>query len=160
MIIPTANYRARATICGVLSLSLLAGCTSTAGNKEVAGTGIGATIGAAIGASLGDDQGSRLIGSVAGAVIGGLIGNRIGAALDAEDRKRLAEITRQAAKSGGAKSFRNRKSGVRATARVTKTQTSSTGQVCRTVVQEVVLADGRRLNDSVDACQGRNGWNV
>jgi surface antigen len=139
---------------------LTSGCAQTTGKKEQVGTVMGAAAGGLIGSQFGGSTNERIAGSIIGAVLGGLIGNRIGAALDEEDRKRLAEITRQSAASGGVRSFKNSKTGVSAKTRVVSSSTSASGQVCRTIEQEVVTRDGTLLKDQVTACRTENGWVV
>lgn len=130
------------------------------GPKESTGTFSGAVLGGAIGSMFGGDAAGRIVGGLAGAAIGGMIGNRIGASLDEEDQRRLAQATRQAMSSGGASKFSNSRTGVKGSARVTKTSKNPSGQTCRTVTQEVVLKNGSVSRDTVTGCKGLNGWSV
>lgn len=146
-------------VCGVLLTSLaLAGCETT-GPKQQGGAVLGAVVGGVIGSQLGGDTEGRILAGLAGAAVGGLIGSSIGAQLDAQDRKRLEQITLSSMSTGSVRSFRNPKTGVKATTRVVKSSTSG-GQACRTVQQDVVLADGRIARDTVRGCKGKNGWSV
>jgi uncharacterized protein YcfJ len=136
------------------------GCTQTPGSRESAGTVIGTVVGGVIGSQIGGNAGARIASGLIGAAIGGFIGNRIGAALDAEDQKRLTEITRQSAASGGSRSFSSRRTGVTARTRVVGSSTSASGQACRTVEQQIVKRDGTVLSDQVTACRSGNQWVV
>lgn len=138
----------------------LAACNQTGRSREQAGTVIGAVAGGLIGSQIGGNAGARVAATLAGAAIGGLIGNRIGAALDAEDQRRLAAITRQSAASGAARSFSNRRTGVTARTRVVGTSTSFSGQACRTVEQQIIKRDGTTVSDRVTACRSGNQWVV
>lgn len=141
-------------LCGVLLASLaLAGCETT-GPKQQGGAVLGAIAGGILGSQIGGDT-----GTVVGIVAGGFIGGAIGSELDAQDRKRLEQITRSSMTTGSVRSFRNPKTGVKATTRVVKSSNSG-GQACRTVQQDVVLADGRIARDTVRGCKGKNGWSV
>lgn len=128
-------------------------------NKETLGTVGGVIIGGLIGGALGGRGSGAALGAVGGALVGGFLGNRIGAHLDEQDRLALARLTRQAAASGGPRSYYNRRTGIRATIRPGRSYTSA-GQICRTVQQEVVMKDGTLMNDSVKSCKGANGWVV
>ncbi len=143
----------------ILILALaLSSCTKTGGSKQNAGILIGAAAGGLIGSQFGSD-GGRVAAGAAGALIGAVIGGSIGAQLDAQDRARLRSITAASARSGKSHSFRNNKTGVRATASVVKT-TNENGRLCRTVKQNVVLANGSVSSDTVSACKGANGWSL
>lgn len=88
------------TAVGVL---LLTACVTP--SKEQIGTMAGGVLGAAVGAKV---DGRR--GAVIGGLIGAAIGNRIGAHLDENDRKRLAELERQALQTGSGGTFVTNKS--------------------------------------------------
>jgi len=82
-----------------------------------------------------------------------VIGASIGSALDEQDRRQLAAMTRATATSGKNRRYRNSKTGVTLT-----TRTAGIVGDCRTVEQEVVMADGTRRVDSVQACRTQKGW--
>jgi surface antigen len=129
------------------------------GTREEQGTAAGSLLGGVLGGIAGGRGSRGVAGAVAGAAIGGFIGNRIGAALDEQDRQALARATRAAASSGKPKSFASRKSGARGRVEVVSSSRVD-GRECRTIKQEVVLKDGRTLNDTVRACKGSRGWEV
>lgn len=142
----------------LISALTLSSCASTGGPKQDAGVLIGAAAGGLIGSQFGSG-GGRVAAGAAGAVIGAVLGGSIGAQLDAQDRARLRAITAASVRSGKTQSFRNSKTGVRATASVVKTTTEN-GKTCRTVKQNVVLANGSVSSDTVSACKGANGWSI
>jgi surface antigen len=140
----------------------MAACSSAEyGQKEAQGQEIGSIVGNIVAPYIpvGNSVAGQLLQANAG-TIGGLIGGAIGAALDEEDRKALEESTRVAFRSGKPQTFSNRKTGVRASVRVTGSRTNEEGRQCRTVKQEVKLKDGTALSDTVSACRGPNGWEV
>jgi surface antigen len=126
------------------------------GPREEGGTAAGALIGGALGGALGGRN--PVAGAIVGAAVGSFVGNRIGAALDEADRQALSSATRAAVVSGKPKRF-SRKGGARGKVDVVRTSQSN-GRQCRTLRQEVVLKDGRVLNDTVNACKGPRGWEV
>jgi surface antigen len=153
--------RAGAAICATLALGIAATCAvpvqAQMGPRESEGTAAGAIFGGILGGALGGRGGGAIGGAIAGAAIGGFLGNRIGAALDEEDRRAVAQVTRSAAASGKSRRYTNKKTGVKARADVVSSRRVD-GRECRTVKQEVVLKDGSVLSDTVRACKGPNGW--
>lgn len=135
----------------------LASCETT-GPKQQSGAVIGALAGGLVGSQFGSGSG-RVGAALAGAALGGIIGGSIGAQLDAQDRARLQEITTASIRTGGNRSFRNPKTGVRATTRVVSSNNAN-GKLCRTVQQDVTLANGQVSRDTVSGCKGPNGWTV
>ncbi len=153
-------------ICIASICSGLLACASTpgydqVGQKEAQGQQTGSLIGGMIGAYVpgGNSIAGQVLKSQAG-TIGGLVGSAIGAALDEEDRQALERTTRVVFASGQPKTFSNKKTGVRGSAKVAGSHVSASGQQCRTVKQEVMLKDGTALSDTVSACKGPNGWEV
>ena len=163
----TFGCSSRLLMCGVAACAIVVGSVAPApaqmGPQEEEGTAAGAifggVIGSVLGGAIGGRAGSAIVGGIAGATIGSLIGNRIGAALDEQDREAMLETTRAAVRSGRTRRFRSRHSGVRGRAVVVR-ESKVAGKPCRTIKQEVVLQDGRKLSDTVKACRGPNGWEV
>ena len=157
------SNRSKAIICATLAFGMIVMCGrpghAQMGPNESSGTAAGAIFGGIIGGVLGGRGGSAVGGAIAGATVGGLIGNRIGAALDEEDRAAVARVTRSAIRTGRTRHYRNKRTGVKAKARVVRSRKVE-GHECRTVKQEVVLKDGSVLSDTVRACKGPNGWQV
>lgn len=152
---------AKTAICATLALGLFATFTAPAGaqmgQNESQGTAAGAIFGGILGGVLGGRGGAAVGGAIVGATLGGLIGNRIGAALDEEDRVAMEQATRSAITTGKSRSYRNKRTGVKARAQVVSSRRVD-GRECRTVKQEVVLKDGSTVSDTVRACKGPNGW--
>jgi surface antigen len=161
-----ATTRRLLRIASVLSISGLLACSGNpgydqVGQKEAQGTQVGSIVGSVIGGyvPVGNSIAGQVIASQAG-TIGGFVGGRIGAALDEQDRRALEQTTRAAFQTGERKSFSSNRTGVQGSVTVTANSKNAVGQPCRTVKQEVVLADKRMLSDSVSACKGPNGWEV
>lgn len=129
------------------------------GPRESGGAFGGALIGGALGSLVGGKSGARVGGAIAGAVIGGFIGSRIGAALDEQDRQRLARETRASMEQNTPRQFTGQ-SGAKVKTRVTGSSKNAAGQTCRTVEQEVVGKDGQVVKDQVTGCKGPDGWSV
>jgi surface antigen len=149
-------------------LFLVSGCANgpvnpdQIGQKEADGQAVGSILGGTIGNFLpgGGSVASQVIKSNAG-TIGTLIGGAIGAALDEEDRRKLDEATRRALNSGAAATFANERTGVRATVTPTAATRAADGKQCKTAKQDVVLANGKVLTETVKACKGADGgWEV
>jgi surface antigen len=136
---------------------LISSGANAQGQRQTEGATAGAVVGGIIGSFFGNDQTSKVIGGVIGAVAGGLVGGHIGAILDEEDRRQLNTITQQTMESGRTNQFRNDKTKITGTAKVTETGQNG-GQVCKTVEQEIIKADGSRAVDTIKACKGPNGW--
>ncbi|KAA5599565.1 hypothetical protein [Blastochloris sulfoviridis] len=150
---------AAGTVAMVLAVSA-GGASAQMGSKEQGGAIGGALIGGAVGSFIGGNAAARVGSAVAGAMIGSFIGSRIGAALDEEDRRQLARMTRASMESNSGKQYTSRKTGAKVRTRVAKTARNAEGQTCRTVEQEVVTKDGRVVKDRVTGCRGPNGWSV
>lgn len=134
---------------------------SQTGQKEMQGSQVGSIVGSVVGAYIpgGNSVAGQVLRSQSG-TIGGLVGGAIGAALDEEDRRALAQTTRDALTSGQRKTFSNNQTGVRGSVTVTSSRVDSGGNQCRTVKQDVRLKDGTALADTVSACKGPSGWDV
>jgi len=137
-----------------------AGCNSAVGQREAAGTIIGAAVGGLIGSQFGGNTGARIAAGFAGATIGGLIGNRIGSYLDEKERQQLAAITRETAMTGKPRSFTSLRTGARVKTRLANTSVNDVGDTCRTVVQEILLPDGTSAMDTVKACRSNGQWQI
>jgi surface antigen len=143
-------------------LILVAGFFSTSasaqGPKEQEGQIIGGFLGGIVSMVPG---GTSVAGQVVRSMaptVGTLVGGAIGAQLDEEDRRALAAATSRAFNSGSKQSFRG-KSG-RGTVTVVENKKNDAKQPCRTVRQDVILASGQTLSDSVSACKGPKGWQI
>ncbi|MFZ0844768.1 MAG: hypothetical protein WAM62_03185 [Pseudolabrys sp.] len=146
----------RNSICLALAaliavVSAYGAIAQNSGSNQSGGAIFGAIIGGVIGGSIGGSAGSRIVGGIAGAAIGGLIGSSIGSYLDDQERRQLASMTRSTASTGRARHYRGKSGSI-------STRMSSESGSCRTVEQEVVMADGTKRNDSVQACRTEHGW--
>ena len=150
---------------GALCLAL-SGCVAGEGQKQQAGTVIGAVVGGVIGSQIGGSTGARIAAGIAGSLIGGFVGGAIGAQLDEADRQALAEMTYYTASTGAPRRYYNPRTRVRvATRPVRTTRVAATptqvASLCRTIEQEVVLADGTKKQDTIQSCRGSDGnWKV
>jgi surface antigen len=144
-------------VFGCLALS---GCSQTGGSNEATGAQLGSIAGTVVASAVpfGGLAAPAVAGlAIAAPQIGSLIGASIGRDLDERDRQQLAMMTQATLNSGGSQSYRSERTGVRLSTRVAKTRRAE-ANACRTVEQEVVLADGTKRTDSVRACRGPNGW--
>lgn len=144
-------------VLAISAVLVLSGC-ETSGPKQQSGAVIGAVAGGILGNQFGSG-GGRVAATFLGAGLGGLLGGSIGAQLDAQDRQRLNEITTASIRSGGSRSFRNAKTGVKGSTKVVRSSNED-GKLCRTVQQNVTLANGQVSSDTVSGCKGPNGWSV
>lgn len=81
---------------GICSALALGACADTGwGDKQQAGTAVGAGGGAVLGAAVGGWQGAAV-----GAVAGGVVGNLVGKDMDRQERQRAEEATWRSAREG------------------------------------------------------------
>ena len=98
-----------ATIGLLLTTTALAGCMSSPGPNEGAGTviggGLGAVTGGLMGGAIGGSTGA-VVGAVTGGVLGGVAGNAIGRDLDERDRQLALDAEMAAFESGQRRPWR------------------------------------------------------
>lgn len=98
-----------ATIGLLLTTTALAGCMSSPGPNEGAGTviggGLGAVTGGLVGGAIGGSTGA-VVGAVTGGVLGGVAGNAIGRDLDERDRQLALDAEMAAFQSGQRRPWR------------------------------------------------------
>ena len=128
------------------------------GPKEQEGAMMGGVIGSLFSMVPGGSSVGGQIAKSMAPTIGTFVGGAIGAQLDEQDRKALAAATSRAFSSGKIQSFKG-KSG-RGTVSVVDSRKNDAGQPCRTVKQNVVLANGQAVSDTVSACKGPKGWQI
>ncbi len=136
-------------------------------DKESLGTMLGGIAGGLLGNKLGKD-GNRVLGTLAGAALGAFIGKKIGAALDEQDKQRLAEATVKAADTGTTQTVVSPSSGATMTTTATPAPSPAIAsnaaivpaRECKTVKQSVVLRNGEKQEDSVKLCKSGNDWEV
>lgn len=155
------------TFIPVLSLLFIAGLSLTAcqssnwGDKQTAGTLLGAGGGALLGNQFGHGTGN-VIATAAGAVIGGWLGNEIGASLDNADRAELqrAQYSAYNAPVGETITWNNPESGNSGTFTPVRDGRSSSGAYCREF-QQTVNVGGRRQQAYGTACREPDGdWRI
>jgi surface antigen len=139
----------------------LAACETT-GQKQGAGTVIGAVGGAIAGAQFGKGDG-KLAATAVGTLLGAIVGSEIGKSLDHADQLALAQTTQQTlevAPSGHTNSWRNPDSGNSGTITPTQAYTKNDGQPCREFQQTVTI--GGDIEEAYGtACRQADGtWKI
>lgn len=143
------------------SVVALSGCQSM-GNKETAGTLVGAGAGALAGSQFGSGK-----GQIAMAVIGGLIGSQMGASvgrsLDDVDRMMADRTSAQALehhRSHETASWRNPDTGHKGTFTPTSTYQQADGTYCREF-QQTITVGGQTESGYGTACRQDDGsWKI
>ena len=139
-----------------LSLILIVGCSS-ADSKAGLGALGGGLAGGIIGHQV-DPKSGRYIG----AAVGALVSYQLVKHLTKEDQAELSKSTQQTASTGETQTWENPKTGVRGQTKVIEENASpakadQTARNCRTVEQQVELADGTIETESITLCQGEDG---
>jgi surface antigen len=151
----------------VTALTLgLAACNTTgsssSGNKQTAGTLLGAVGGAIAGAQIGKGKG-RMAAVAAGTLLGAIVGNQVGQSLDRADRLAMEQTTQntlEESPSGTTVNWSNPDSGNSGTVTPTKTYQTSAGNYCREFTQTVQIG-GRSEEAYGTACRQPDGsWKV
>ena len=138
----------------VLAAALLAGCqTPPDGQKETAGTVIGAVVGGIVGHQIGGGAG-RDVATVIGAIAGGAVGNRIGRTMDDNDRIRTAQVL-ETGRTGAPVYWRNPDNGYEYTVAPTRTYDAAQGP-CREYTVDSVIG-GERQKVYGTACRQPDG---
>jgi surface antigen len=140
----------------------LTSCASDGwGDKQTAGTVIGAGGGALLGNQFGKGTGNVVMTAL-GAVAGAWLGNEIGASLDSADQAKLDHAQRRAyeAPVGQTITWNNPQSGHYGTFTPTRDGTSASGEYCREFNQTVVIG-GQRQQAYGTACRQPDGaWRM
>lgn len=148
-----------ASVC----LATLTGCANmqSQGNKQLAGTGIGAIAGGIAGAQFGKGSG-QLVGAGVGTLLGALVGSEIGASLDKADLAyaNRAQQTAYSAPVGESVSWNNPDTGNYGTITPTRDGQSTSGRYCREFSQTIYV-NGRQQTGYGTACQNSDGtWQI
>ena len=142
---------------------LLSACAQDAGNKEIAGTLIGAGLGAWLGKEIGGKGTSGDIGIAIGAVAGATLGRNIGADLDELDRQKMDYAYRDAmenSRSGDTVNWTNPDSGNSGTVTALSTDTSNPDRPCREF-ETTVNVGGTDQQATGIACRNADGsWDI
>ncbi|MDA3806723.1 MAG: RT0821/Lpp0805 family surface protein [Thiomicrorhabdus sp.] len=137
---------------------LLAGCIQNMGQKEGAGTLLGATAGAVLGSNVGKGKGN--IAAIAiGTLAGALFGQELGRSLDRADRIAMgqnAQYSLEHTRSNASTSWNNPDSGNSGTLTPTRTYQTSEEQYCREYRQTVVVG-GQKQEAYGTACRQPDG---
>ncbi len=140
----------------------LAACVTDGGQKETAGTLIGAGLGGLAGSQIGSGSG-KLAAVGAGVLLGAILGRETGRSLDKADRlyaERTAAQSLEAAPTGATKAWKNPDSGNSGTFTPTRTYETSEGQPCRDY-ETTVTIDGKTEIVRGTACREPDGrWTV
>ena len=149
----------KGTVAALAVVALL-GCTG--GEKEKAGTVIGAGLGALAGAHVGKGSG-KLIAVAVGTLAGAALGGEVGKSLDRADRLAMQQSTQIALeknKTGAKSTWRNPDSGNEGTVTPTRTYKTESGQYCREY-QQTITVGGKTEQGYGRACRQPDGsWRI
>lgn len=137
---------------------LFAGCTQHMGQKEGAGTLIGATTGALLGSNIGGGEG-RVFAVAIGTLAGALFGQEIGRSLDRADRIAMGQNAQYAlehTRSNEITRWDNPDSGNSGSMTPTRTYQQASGQYCREYRQTVMIG-GQHQEAYGTACRQPDG---
>ncbi len=154
-------YVLRLALVGLLAVSL-SGCLTGAGEKQTAGTLLGAVAGGIAGAQVGKGRGN-LVATGIGTLLGAAIGNEIGKSLDHTDRLALERATQsslETATVGETTTWKNPDSGNQGSITPRKTFKRNDGTYCREFTQTVTIG-GRTEEAYGTACRQPDGtWKL
>jgi surface antigen len=151
----------KAIVFVLLPLLVLSGC-ATMGEKEGAGTFIGAGTGALLGSTIGGGEG-RVVAVAIGTLAGAIVGSQIGKSMDATDRmmmERNAQYSLENTRTNATTEWRNPDTGNYGAVTPLETYQTSSGTYCREYIQDVVVA-GERQQAYGTACRQPDGtWKI
>jgi surface antigen len=147
----------------LVMVGLLAGaCVDGGGQKQTAGTLLGAGLGALAGSQIGSGKG-QLVAVALGALGGAFLGSEVGKSLDKADRAALGRSTEQALESGPsgqAVSWRNPDSGNYGSVTPEPAIRQSSGAYCREY-QQTIIVGGQTEQAHGRACRQPDGtWKI
>ena len=152
-------HAGRTTIVALAAFALV-GCSG--GEKEKAGTVIGAGLGALAGAHVGKGTG-KMIAVAVGTLAGAALGGEVGKSLDRADRLAMRRSTQTALeknRTGAASAWRNPDSGNEGTVIPTRTYRTGQGQYCREYRQTITVG-GKTEQAYGRACRQPDGsWRI
>ena len=144
-----------------VAASMLSACAGM-GEKETAGTVIGAGAGAVVGSQVGGG-GGRLVGAAVGALLGALVGGEIGRSMDRNDQLAAQQAYQQAqtAPIGQPITWDNPDNGHYGSVTPVREGThDQTGEYCREFQQTVTIG-GRQEQAYGIACRQPDGsWRI
>mgnify|MGYP001175074940 CR=1 FL=1 len=143
---------------GLLTISL-GGCYALGGQKQTAGTLLGAIGGGLAGSQFGGGNG-RLIATGIGTLAGAMLGRSVGESLDRADELYLQRASYDAFETGSARGWQNPDSGNYGTVSPGYAYQSRGGDYCREY-QQTVYVGGRSQEAYGTACRQPDGsWRV
>lgn len=142
-----------------LTLSMSLTACETIPTNEAIGAAIGGVGGGVLGNIL--PEKNKELWTLAGVAAGAFVGAKIAKYLNEQEQQQVASTTVSAAESGEPEVWKNEETGNSGSATVTETKTSPSGDTCKTIVQQVSLADGGSESQEVTACKNADGvWSV
>lgn len=153
----------RKVVLVAVTAAMLAGCTSTGGQKQGAGAVLGGLAGGLAGSQIGGGSG-RLWATGAGVLLGALIGSEVGASLDRADQLALERNTRTAWDRSTPLNepiiWDNPNNGNRVIVTPTREGRTQAGSYCREF-QQTIIVGGRSEEAYGQACQQPDGsWKI
>lgn len=145
------------TLCAVL----LAGCSTTGGEKQTVGLLGGAAAGGLLGSQFGHGSG-KLAMTGLGVLVGGLVGSEIGASMDRADRLALEQNTHRAytAPLNQPIVWNNPNNGNQVIVTPIRDGTAANGGYCREFQQTIVVG-GQSQQGYGTACRQPDGtWKI
>ena len=146
----------------IVAAAALALAACSGGEKEKAGTVIGAGLGALAGAHVGKGTG-KMIAVAVGTLAGAALGGEVGKSLDRADRLAMQRSTQTALeknRTGAASTWRNPDSGNAGTVTPTRTYKTASGQFCREY-QQTITVGGKTERAYGRACRQPDGsWRI
>lgn len=162
----------RNTAVIAMAALVLSGCSQYAGEKETAGTLLGAATGAMLGAAIGSKTKCRgyhcrssTSGNaiVIGALAGGILGNAVGRSMDEKDRRAYSRAHYDAMeynRSGEPSYWHNPDSGHHGSVVPERTYERRPGEYCREY-QQTITVGGRTEEGYGTACRRADGsWEI
>jgi len=137
---------------------LLLGCTQQMGDKEGAGTLLGATAGAVLGSNVGQGKGN-VVAIAIGTLAGALFGQEIGRSLDRADRIAMgqnAQYSLEHTRSNQTTRWNNPDSGNSGSMTPIRTYQKTAEQYCREYRQTVIVG-GKKQDAYGIACRQPDG---
>lgn len=145
----------------LLAGAMVSACTGT-GQKETAGTVLGAGTGAVVGAQVGSGEG-RLVGVAVGTLLGALIGGEVGRSMDRADRLAAQQAYQEAqvAPIGDTIRWDNPDNGHYGTVTPVRQGTNdATGEYCREFQQTVTIGGQTQQAYGVACRQPDGSWRI
>lgn len=150
-----------ALVAGFMSVSMLSGCVTDQGSKEIIGSLVGAGLGGFGGSKLGKGKG-QLAAIAVGTIAGGLIGNSIGGSLDKADKAHVqkAQWDATSAPIGETITWSNPETGNKGRVTPTREGRHRSGAYCREYQTEVIVGGESQVGYGT-ACQMPDGdWKI